>query len=82
MTQDPKIILNKPYKRKILMNTKIKIIIDPKKHDRLELLKTIENTGIPCDINKNNIISVEKDKDMKIIAALMMNEYNFSVYYA
>ena len=48
------------------MNTKIKIIIDPKKHDRLELLKTIENTGIPYDINKDNIISVEKDKDIEI----------------
>ncbi len=58
------------------MITNIKVRFD----DKLNLLKMLESVGVPFEMNYD-IISVDSNKDMKIIAALTLNHYDYSVTY-
>lgn len=59
------------------MQTNIKIEYE----NKLELLKLLESIGVPFEMS-NNIVTVNTDNDMRIIAALTLCHYNYSVTYS
>ena len=50
-------------------------------NDKLDLLKLLESVGVPFEMT-DNIVTVNRDNDMRIIAALTLCHYNYSVTYS
>ena len=59
------------------MQTNIKIEYE----NKLELLKLLEHTGVSFKMT-DNIVTVDKDNDIQIIAALTWYGYNYSITYS
>ena len=58
------------------MYTKININFD----DKIELLKMLESIGTPFEMYDTELY-VKRDNDLRIISALTLNGYNYSVMY-